>query len=75
MSDEFVRDITKEWNTHGAAIDNWTARIRVAMEQEVFFEADNLAHTIRTGELPAFLEHSSVGKVIFPFLSFTMAMQ
>ena len=75
MSDELVRDITKEWNTHGAAIDNWNARIRVAMEQKVFFEADNMAHTIRTGELPAFLEHSSVGKVIFPFLSFTMAMQ
>ena len=75
MSDELVRDITKEWNTHGAAIDNWNARIRVAMEQKVFFEADNLAHTIRTGELPAMLEHSSVGKVIFPFLSFTMAMQ
>jgi hypothetical protein len=75
MDDALIERITKEWSTHGSAIDNWNGSTRVAMEQKVFFEADNMAHTIRTGELPAFLEHSSVGKAIFPFLSFTMAMQ
>lgn len=75
MSDELVDEITKQYQKHGDVIDNWDGNVRIKMEQKVFFEMDNNAFTIHTGELPAFLEHSAVGKVIFPFLSFTMAMQ
>ena len=31
--------------------------------------------TLRNGEIPAFMEHSAVGKVLFPFMSFTLATQ
>lgn len=75
MHDELVDAIVREYRQHGDVIDNWNGDVRVRMEQKVFFEMDNTAFTIRTGELPSFLEHSSAGKVIFPFLSFTMAMQ
>lgn len=75
MSDQLVQDIATQYKQFGGTIDNWDNNVRVAMEQKVFFEADNMAHTIHTGELPKFMEHSTVGKAIFPFLSFTMAMQ
>ncbi len=75
MSDELVAGIQDQYSKFGGAIDNWEQGIRVAMEQKVFFEADNLAYTIRTGELPPFMEHSAVGKALFPFMSFTMSMQ
>lgn len=75
MSDELTDAIIKEHKAHGTNIDMWSNDVRMAMEQKVFYEADNLAHTIRSGEIPAFMEHSSVGKIIFPFMSFAFAMQ
>lgn len=75
MSDELTEAVIKEYRTHGSSVDLWSNDVRMAMEQKVFYEADNLAHTIRSGEIPAFMEHSSVGKVLFPFMSFAFAMQ
>lgn len=75
FSDSLVQEVAAEYKANGAAIDMWTPRTRLAMEQKVFYEVDNLAYTIRDGELPSFMEHTTWGKVIFPFLSFTMSMQ
>lgn len=75
FSDELVKGVQEQYKLHGGTIDLWDNNIRMAMEQKVFYEADNLAHTIRGGEIPAFMEHSSVGKIIFPFMSFAFAMQ
>lgn len=75
ISDDLTDAIIGEYKTHGAAIDLWDNSVRYSMEQKVFAEADNLALTIRNGEIPAFMEHSAVGKVLFPFMSFTMSTQ
>lgn len=75
ISDDLTNAIIGEYKTHGAAVDLWNNSVRYSMEQKVFAEADNLALTIRNGEIPAFMEHSSVGKVLFPFMSFTMSTQ
>lgn len=75
FSNELIDGIKTEYSKHGSHVDMWDNKVRNAMEQKVFYEADNLAHTIRSGEIPAFMEHSSVGKVLFPFMSFAFAMQ
>lgn len=75
MSDELINKISDEYRVHGAHVDAWSNNTRMLMEQKVFFESDNMAHTIRSGEIPAFMEHSSVGKTLFPFMSFAFAMQ
>lgn len=75
MSDQLIDEVAAQYRVHGANVDMWNNNVRMAMEQKVFFESDNLAHTIRSGEIPAFMEHSVVGKTVFPFMSFAFAMQ
>lgn len=74
MPDELIDGIRTEWVKHGEKIDNWDAAVRIPMEQKIFHESDNLAFTIQKGEIPAILEHDAVGKVIFPYMSYTFAM-
>lgn len=74
MPDELIDGIRSEWAKHGDKIDDWDAAVRIPMEQKVFHESDNLAHTIQKGEIPAILEHDAVGKVIFPYMSYAFAM-
>lgn len=75
MSDELIKKVTDEWNTHGNKIDNWNGDVRIAYEQKIMHEADNLALAIQKGETPAILEYSSVGKVIFPYMRYAFAAQ
>ncbi|QNO11464.1 putative internal virion protein C [Acinetobacter phage Aristophanes] len=75
MSDELIKKVIAEWNTHGNKIDNWNGDVRIAYEQKIMHEADNLALTIQKGETPAILEYSSVGKVIFPYMRYAFAAQ
>lgn len=74
FSDELLDKTTAQFKLHGDNIDGWDADIRIAMEQKVFHEADNLAHTVHHGEVPSFMEYSSVGKIIFPFMRYLFAM-
>lgn len=67
--------IQKEYAKHGTNIDDWASGVRVDFETKIFRSADNLALTIRKGEIPAFMEQSSVGKAIFPYLSFAFSLQ
>ena len=75
MPDELIGKISDQYRTYGATVDLWDNEVRMAMEQKVFFESDNLAHTIRSGEIPSWIEYSTFGKAIFPFMSFAFAMQ
>lgn len=75
FSDELLEKTTQQFNKHGDNIDGWDADIRIAMEQKVFHEGDNLAHVVHHGEVPSFLEYSQVGKIIFPFMRYLFAMQ
>lgn len=75
MSDELINGIKTEWSKHGSNVDSWANHVRVGIEQKIFHEADNLAYTIQKGEVPSILEHSTAGKVVFPYMRYAFAMQ
>lgn len=75
IDDDLIKQIHVEYGKHGTNIDNWANGVRVAYERKVFHDADNLAMTVHRGEVPSFLEHSAVGRVIFPYMRFAFGMQ
>lgn len=75
VSDELLSAIQTEWKTKGGNIDSWSNATRAALEQKIFNESDNLAFNIQKGEVPSILEHSTMGKVVFPYMRYAFAMQ
>ncbi|ASN73352.1 internal virion protein C [Acinetobacter phage vB_AbaP_B1] len=75
VSDELLSAIQTEWKAKGGNIDSWSNATRVALEQKIFNESDNLAFNIQKGEIPSILEHSTMGKVVFPYMRYAFAMQ
>lgn len=75
MHDDLINGITTEWKKHGGDVDAWNADVRIAYEQKIMHESDNLALTIQKGETPAILEYNAVGKVIFPYMRYAFAAQ
>ena len=75
MHDDLINSITAEWKKHGGDVDAWNADVRIAYEQKIMHESDNLALTIQKGETPAILEYNAVGKVIFPYMRYAFAAQ
>lgn len=75
IHDDLINGITAEWKKHGGDVDAWDADVRIAYEQKIMHEADNLALTIQKGETPAILEYNAVGKVIFPYMRYAFAAQ
>lgn len=70
-----ITDIQAEYAKHGTKIDDWKNSVRVSYEQKIFHDADNLAMTVHRGEVPSFIEHSAVGRVIFPYMRYAFGMQ
>lgn len=70
MSDELIDAIKVEYKAHGDNINAWDVDTRLAMEQKVLHEGDNVALQIHHGEVPDFLEYGAWGKMIFPFMRF-----
>lgn len=70
MHDELIQHITTEWNKHGDNINAWDADVRIGMEQKVLHEMGNHAISLQHGDTPAFLAHTSWGKMILPFMTF-----
>ena len=75
MSDTLIKEIQGEYAKHGTKIDNWKNSTRIKYEQKVFHDADNLAMNVHRGEVPAILEHSQVGRIIFPYMRYAFGMQ
>lgn len=75
VSDTLIKEIQEEYSKHGTKIDNWKNSTRIKYEQKVFHDADNLAMNVHRGEVPAILEHSQVGRVIFPYMRYAFGMQ
>lgn len=75
VDDVLLKDIQEQYAKHGTDIDSWSNGVRVKYEQKLFHDADNLAMTIHNGEVPAILEYSSVGRVIFPYMRYALGMQ
>lgn len=70
MSDELIDAIKTEYKANGDNINAWDVDTRLAMEQKVLHEGDNVALQIHHGEVPDFLEYTAWGKMIFPFMRF-----
>lgn len=70
MSDELIDVVSKEYKAHGDNISAWDADARLAMEQKVLSEGDNLALQILHGEAPDFMDYTAWGKFLFPFMRF-----
>ncbi|QGH73785.1 internal core protein [Vibrio phage vB_VhaP_VH-5] len=75
MNDELIEAVRGEYKLHGADIDSWSNGVRVKYEQKLFHDADNFAMNIHNGEVPAILEYSQVGRIIFPYMRFALGMQ
>ena len=70
-----IKEIQTEYAKHGTKIDDWANKVRVKYEQKIFHDADNLAMNVHRGEVPSFIEHSAVGRVIFPYMRYAFGMQ
>ena len=75
VSDTLIKEIQEEYAKHGTKIDNWKNSTRIKYEQKVFHDADNLAMNVHRGEVPAILEHSQAGRIIFPYMRYAFGMQ
>ena len=70
MSDTDIAAVTAQVQRHGTVIDNWDAAVKAKMMNTLISATDNIAITIRAGEQPAFIEHSAIGRVLFPYMRY-----
>lgn len=70
MSDTDIAAATAQVQKHGTVIDNWDATVKAKMMNTLISATDNIAITIRAGEQPAFIEHSAIGRVLFPYMRY-----
>ena len=70
MSDTDIAAATAQVQRHGTVIDNWDAAVKAKMMNTLISATDNIAITIRAGEQPAFIEHSAIGRVLFPYMRY-----
>lgn len=68
-----MQKILAEVKKHGTAINKWDADVSLRAQQLLINASDDIALTVKAGEAPAFIEHTSTGKVLFPFMRFVMA--
>jgi hypothetical protein len=62
-----MRDI----GAHGLYTEKWDQRVAEKLAVSLTRDTDRMAMMVRKGETPAFLAHSDVGRMLFPYFSFT----
>lgn len=67
------QNILQEYGKHGLHIQKWDADISLRTQQLLMNASDDIALTAKAGEAPAFLEQTTTGKILFPFMRFAMA--
>lgn len=67
------QNIMQEYSKHGLHINKWDADISLRTQQLLMNASDDIALTAKAGEAPAFLEQTTTGKILFPFMRFAMA--
>ena len=73
MSDELQARIAEEYKKHGLHINKWDADTSLDAQRLMQIQSDNLATAVHAGEVSAFLEHSTVGKFMFPYMRFAFS--
>ncbi|RKW46854.1 MAG: hypothetical protein D8B41_02645, partial [Porphyromonas sp.] len=67
------QNIMHEYGKHGLYINKWDADTSLRTQQLLMNASDDIALTAKAGEAPAFLEQTTTGKILFPFMRFAMA--
>ena len=67
------QNIMQEYGKHGLHINKWDADTSLRTQQLLMNASDDIALTAKAGEAPAFLEQTTTGKILFPFMRFAMA--
>ena len=67
------QNILQEYGKYGLHINKWDADISLRTQQLLMNASDDIALTAKAGEAPAFLEQTTTGKILFPFMRFAMA--
>lgn len=75
IPEDTIIQMQEQYGKYGTKIDDWDNAVRVKYERAIFHDADNLAMNVHRGEVPAILEYSSVGRVIFPYMRYMFGMQ
>lgn len=70
MSDTDLLAMQQQVQKHGTLMDNWDATVRARSMNAITSAGDNVVMTIRHGEQPAFVEHSAIGRVLFPYMRY-----
>lgn len=70
MSDADLVAMQQQVQKHGTLMDNWDTTVRARSMNAITSAGDNVVMTIRHGEQPAFVEHSAIGRVLFPYMRY-----
>ena len=70
MSDADLVAMQQQVQKHGTLMDNWDTTVRARSMNAITSAGDNVVMTIRRGEQPAFVEHSAIGRVLFPYMRY-----
>ena len=70
MSDADLVAMQQQVQKHGTLMDNWDETARARSMNAITSAGDNVVMTIRHGEQPAFVEHSAIGRVLFPYMRY-----
>ena len=70
MSDADLVAMQQQVQKHGTLMGNWDTTVRARSMNAITSAGDNVVMTIRHGEQPAFVEHSAIGRVLFPYMRY-----
>lgn len=73
LSPQELSDVAASINAHGLETRNWDTALSNKLAVVLMNSIDETAFMARKGEAPAWLAHSDVGRLLFPFFTFTAA--
>ena len=67
-------NVQSQLRQHGTIMENWTdITARDRFITTMIEQVDNTALMVRNGETPHFMQHTTAGKIIFPYMQFVFA--
>lgn len=68
-----IQELRSAIQTHGLYDSLWPTDLADEVATRLTSSVDTLALQVRRGEIPSFLQYSSVGRVLFPYFTFVAA--
>ena len=70
VADADIDAIAEQVRLHDTVMDSWDETVRTKAMNMLTSATDNLTMSVRHGEQPAFVEHSAIGRVMFPYMRY-----